>query len=59
MHKIIDTIISTILLSGAVFVIDDIKDIARRESISRFLLNGLLFSICGIILNILFNIIIK
>ena len=56
-YKIIDIITSIILTIGFIFTIKDIKDILKEESIVRFLINGLLFSLTGIVMNILFNII--
>lgn len=57
MYKMIDIFITVILSTGVIFIIKDMKDILKTESIIRFLLNGLLFSLTGIVMNILFNII--
>lgn len=59
MYKVVDIIISTILTTGFIFTIKDIKDILKEESIWRFLLGILLSSLIGVVLNIIFSAIFK
>lgn len=58
MHKIINILIAAIILLGVIIAIGEIKDILKEGSITKFLCNGLLFLIFGMIMNIVFDFII-
>lgn len=46
-----------IILIGLVFIIQDLKHILKEEPVSKFILKGIGFMICGFVMNILLGII--